>query len=555
MKRIIVGEGTYGCVHKPSIPCKTLPKPGFNYDNYVSKIMKTSNARKELDEFIIIGKFDTTNEYHLGEPILCEPYLDDKTKKDISQCSNIKMDELNDNPDDYSLLLLKFGGPDLKQFGSKYMTKYLEKDKQRRTDKFFLEVHHLIKGLKFFKNHGIVHYDIKPQNILIDQKSGKLKYIDFGLMREKASIVSSSKQNKNRMGVYHWSYPFDCDLMNYQKFNNYKNLTISNKEKYVDIFTKLLVSPDTEQTIPKSFDLNISKPEQFKILFTYLNPDNTEPSVFTQAGYISSYFNGMNTMIKTETYDTILNSIVDSIDVYGLGFSLQYIANCFKRYNALSLEEFTRLSSLFSKMYDFNPETRVVNLDELLDAYESILLENGVLGRLGKSFNMNNKLVNKPSISINIMEQYRRNNYIPPKHLSAELQQFANLDVIEVVARCSEGKEINPITKRCVKKCAPGFERNVKFRCVKTKTKKIKSKSRSRSKTRSVRTASTEKRPISTKNTSTLVASTKKNTSTLVASMKRCPEGKEINPRTNRCIKQCALGFRRNAKFQCRKKI
>ena len=108
--------------------------------------MKTSNARKELDEFIIIGKFDTTNEYHLGEPILCEPYLDDKTKKDISRCSNIKIDELNNNPDDYSLLLLKFGGPDLKQFGSKYMSKYLEKDKQRRTDKFFLEVHHLIKN-------------------------------------------------------------------------------------------------------------------------------------------------------------------------------------------------------------------------------------------------------------------------------------------------------------------------------------------------------------------------------------------------------------------------
>jgi serine/threonine protein kinase len=546
MKRIIVGEGTYGCVHKPSIPCKTLPKPGFNYDNYVSKIMKTSNARKELDEFIIIGKFDTTNEYHLGEPILCEPYLDDKTKKDISRCSNIKIDELNNNPDDYSLLLLKFGGPDLKQFGSKYMSKYLEKDKQRRTDKFFLEVHHLIKGLKFFKNHGIVHYDIKPQNILIDQKSGKLKYIDFGLMREKALIVSSSNQNKNRMGTYHWSYPFDCDLMNHQKFNNYKNLSIANKEKYADIFTKLLVSPKIAQTIPKSFDLNISKPDQFKILFTYLNPDNTEPSVFTQAGYISSYFNGMNTMIKTETYDTILNSIVDSIDVYGLGFSLQYIANCFKRNNALSLEEYTRLSGLFNKMYDFNPETRVVNLDVLLDEYESILLENGVLGRVGKSFE-NNELVNKPPISINIMDQYRRDDDISPKHLSAELQQFANLDVIDVVARCSEGKEINPITKRCVKKCGPGFERNAKFRCVKTKKKKVKSisKSKTRSKSKSIRTASTEKRTLSTK----------KNTSIFVASMKRCPEDKEVNPRTNRCIKKCAPGFRRNVKFQCRKKI
>ena len=87
MKRIIIGEGTYGCVHKPSIHCKTPPKPGFNYNNYVSKIMKTKNAETELEEFVIIGKLDPTNEYHLGQPILCEPNLDEvNVKNDIKKC-------------------------------------------------------------------------------------------------------------------------------------------------------------------------------------------------------------------------------------------------------------------------------------------------------------------------------------------------------------------------------------------------------------------------------------------------------------------------------------
>jgi serine/threonine protein kinase len=534
MKRIIIGEGTYGCVHKPSIHCKTPPTPGFNYSNYVSKIMKTSNARKELDEFMIIGKFDTKNEYHLGEPILCQPELDDNVKKDISRCRYIKMDEVNNKPDEYSLLLLKFGGPDLKQFCSKYMSDYLIKNKQEKTDAFWLEAHQLIKGLIFFKKNGLVHYDIKPQNILFNPNNGKLKYIDFGLMREKKEIISLSKQNRNRMGSYHWSYPFDCDLMNYKKFNNYKNLNSRNKEKYADIFTKLLISPDDKQVIPPSFDLDISNPNQFKILFTYLNPENIEPNIFTQSGYITSYFNGMNNTIKTKSYNTILNFIVDSIDVYGLGFSLQYIANCFKRNDALSLEEFTRLSSLFNKMYDFNPETRVIELNELLDEYEMIMLENGVLGRLGKSFK-NNILVNEPPVSMNIMHEARKDELSPPKHLSPELQQFANLDVIEVIARCSEEKEINPITKRCVKKCVPGFERNARFKCVKTKKVKSKTtslKSKSKSKTKSI-----------------------ENASTMVKSMKRCPEGKEFKPTTKRCVKKCAPSFKRNAKFQCRKKI
>ena len=46
MKRIIVGEGGYGCVHKPSIHCTKPPTPGFDYKKYVSKIMKTGNAEK-----------------------------------------------------------------------------------------------------------------------------------------------------------------------------------------------------------------------------------------------------------------------------------------------------------------------------------------------------------------------------------------------------------------------------------------------------------------------------------------------------------------------------
>jgi hypothetical protein len=294
-------------------------------------------------------------------------------------------------------------------------------------------------------------------------------------------------------------------------------LNDTNKQKYLTTFSNLLTSTtDVKQAIPKSIDLKISKPNQFNVLFTYLNPENVEPSIFTKTGYITSYFNGMNNMIETKPYNTILDFIIDSVDVYGLGFSLQYIANCFKRNNALSLEEFTRLSSLFNKMYDFNPETRVIDLNELINEYESVLLENGVLGRLGKSFE-NNALVNKPPLPINIIKEAKKQDSLPPKQLSPELQKFANLNVIEVSTRSPRGKENNHSSKRSLKKCSPGFERNDKFRCVKTKRDKAK-----RNKLKYVRSTS-----------------------------KKCPEGKILNPTTNRCVKKCAPGFERNAKFRC----
>jgi hypothetical protein len=89
----------------------------------------------------------------------------------------------------------------------------------------------------------------------------------------------------------------------------------------------------------------------------------------------------------------MLDQTIDSIDVYGLGFTLQYILNCFYRQNVVDLIFFKRLSTFFHKMYDFNPETREINIDNLINEYENILLECDILTRLNKSFE-NHVIVN-----------------------------------------------------------------------------------------------------------------------------------------------------------------
>lgn len=466
-KKQVIGEGAYGCVIKPSLHCANKPK--FNYNDYVSKFMKTKHAEIELKEFLFIGKIDPTNEYHLGQPIICEPdFQDPEFMNDIKNCTHINKDDLISNQlkKDYSLLLIKYGGPDLKALCNIQLNQYF---KENNTDKFWLEVHHLIKGLKFFKDNGIVHNDIKPQNILFNLKTGKMKYIDFGLMRKKSEIIHLSKKGKNNLGVFHWSYPFDCGYMNKTKFKYYKQLAKSPtlKKGYKEQFSKIIVLNSNSKI--NSYDITIKKPEAFKILFSYLDINNHVPNAATQYGYISSFFDGFNPLVLNESYDDILNRITDSIDVFGLGFTLQFMANCFKRHKIISVGYYTRLSTFFHKMYDFNPLTRTIDIDLLLNEYENILLEIGVLNRLNKSFK--NNLLQDGFISP------LKDEELTESTLSHELNEFANKDVIEnynVLTKClNYNKELNPFTKRCVKKCPPGYERNDRSKnftnCRKTK--------------------------------------------------------------------------------------
>ena len=483
MKRIVLGEGAYGCVHKPSIHCNRIPKPNFNYKQYVSKLMKTNYAEDELAEFVIIGNMDPTNEYHLGKPILCKPNLDeDIVKDDIKKCKYINLDNIESNPDKYSLLLLKYGGPDLRKFSKSYLVEYLKKDKELRVDKFWLEVHHLIKGLKFFKDNGIIHNDIKPQNILFDIITGKMTYIDFGLMRTKQAVVDTSEDNKNNLGIFHWSYPFDCGFMNKEQYFKYKSRSESLRNYYKNSLSEMIVF--NSKSKPLNLSIKIKNPESFSILFTYLNPDNTVPNTEKQYGYIKSFFDGFNVMIERDSYNDNLNHFADSIDVFGLGFTLQFMANSFKHYNGLSLKDFTRLSTFFHKMYDFNPVNRVIDIDKLLNEYENILLEIGILTRLGKSFQDNN-LVNKPPASTSNdtgvyftpTRESKVEEKLRPQHLSEALEDFAYNDPL---LKCPEGKELNHLTKRCVKKCKEGYLRNETFECRK-RVKTIKHISTSKS--------------------------------------------------------------------------
>jgi serine/threonine protein kinase len=452
LKRKVIGEGAYGCVHKPSIHCKNGVPHGFDYSKYVSKIMQTKEAESELKEFIVIGSYDKENEFHLGAPHMCQPDLNDPSLyEDIAECKHIKASDVKKKPRDYKLLLLEYGGPDLKALCNNELNKYLKTNKSQKSDSFWLEVHRLIKGLQFFKKNGIVHNDIKTQNILFNTKTGELKYIDFGLMRKKDVIVKASKKNDNFLGIFHWSYPFDCGFMEKKRYQKYLSSTKTKREAYKTQLSNLIVINSDKKT--NILQLPIRHPDAFNILFAYINPEGIEPVSAKKYGYIQHFFEGFNELVDNKSYSAVLDKITDSIDVFGLGFTLQYILNCFMRQKAVSNDMFARLSSFFHKMYDFNPNTRETDIDVLLNEYETILLETGILLRLKKDFK-DNTLTNRPPVSkTTLSHMMREDRALKSKSLSASLEHIANLDPgINAFAIKSKSKSIKVKGKRKTRK-------------------------------------------------------------------------------------------------------
>jgi serine/threonine protein kinase len=458
--------------------------------------MKTDDAEDELKEFIVIGSYDKTDEFHLGAPIMCQPDLDSSIiETDIAKCKHIRSKDVLKKPDKYKLLLLKFGGPDLKELCNAQLIKYLKTNKTVKTDLFLLEVHRLLRGLKFLKQNGLVHNDIKPQNILFNTKTGELKYIDFGLMRKKEVIIDSSNKNDNFLGIFHWSYPFECGFMNKKIFKKYSSSSLRKREEYSKQLSNLIVTKSEMNTLK----LPIRHPDAFNILFTYINPEGIAPLSAAKYSYIHHFFDGFNKLIdSSSSYSAALNQITDSIDVFGLGFTMQYILNCFKRQNAVNIETFTRLTAFFHKMYDFNPFTREINIDVLINEYEAIMLETGILVRQKKDFE-NNILVNRPPISKSTLAKMVKEDSSLTRTLSVALENVAKLDANVLY------KSYNAKTRTRTR----------------TRTKKSSKKINSYSNKKSIK--------------------------------KQCAPNKELNKRTRRCIKRCPVGAYRNLNGVCRR--
>lgn len=380
----VIGEGSYGCVHKPNLKCKSkkYKQNKQNISKKISKFMLKRDAEDELKEYKTIQHIDKNKKYYLGNPTLCTP---EKNKIYLNAISDCELyEKYKSKKKNFALLIMEDGGENLSEFSKSHVKEF----NNSFNNKFWTEALRLFKGIYEFEKHGISHHDLKPQNIVYNKSKNRLNFIDFGFMCKIKDTIELCKNNKHYIAEYpFWSYPFEFAYLNKDDFMKVAKMTISEKTNYFDdLIYKLKHDKDSKIYIACS------------LYFDYITRNHSEND---KTQIISKYMEDFKNMILYEiiedNYDEFVRKSISTIDVFGLGMSMQYML-CYCKNNS-DLNLFNELEECFYNMMTPSLVNRYT-ISQALDKFQTILKENKLLGTSKMNIKQKN-ILNKNYIELN----------------------------------------------------------------------------------------------------------------------------------------------------------
>ena len=383
-KRIptVIGEGTYGCVHNPSLLCENAPE-NLSYNNKISKILAKKTANEELNEFKNIRKIDTKEDFHSGVPVQCAPKDDKKQRSYIRKCTNprykkaLKVTKGVTTPlsNNLSLLVMKDGGLDLRKFVGDYSNRAVNYDNRKIIQNFFIEFERAFIALRKLEDTGYVHNDLKLDNIVYNPDTNRLNYIDFGLTSTYNSIKNKATKDDYYLAQEcHWSFPPDIVFINKTKFKN--AIYDLGKKKSVDTVKKKYFYEDEYGKYSSkwaSYALSDIYPGVTTVEYDNIKR-NRNADLYDTIKYI-----------KENSWSDFIVKAIFTIDSYGVGMALAYSVRKFKPF--LENNTYIQLLDLCETMTSWNI-TKRKNCHDLTREYQNILDRTGLLAYNNKQISV-----------------------------------------------------------------------------------------------------------------------------------------------------------------------
>jgi hypothetical protein len=131
-------------------------------------------------------------------------------------------------------------------------------------------------------------------------------------------------------------------------------------------------------------------------------------------------------------------------------------------------------------------------------------------------------------------------------------QNDDNFDMLPKKILCPQTHERNPLTKRCNKRCKPGYVRNSKFKCRKQKDSNSNKQKNKKNKKNTIRKRKCKKPLKSPILEFTDIYSVQNSYDKPQSQV--CGVHRERNPFTKRCNKRCKPNYVRTDSFRCTRK-
>ena len=413
----IIGEGTYGCVAKPSLTCKGIT---VNYKNKVSKIMLEKYAVLEYNEMKHITSIPNIDKYIVSLPDLCVPVANATFKKMLTGCENEKF--IKTPYEDFRLLIYEDGGVSLKQFS----TELLPLLDRKNIHIFLTKIHHLLEGLCFFNLHDIVHHDIKSRNIVYNIDTNVIKFIDFGLVKMRSMMIRESSISKNAMAQQWDNFPPEYDL--------------ANKSEYDRKYRGTLNYPEFIQRVATTFDA-YSFGRMMKPMLTTIRKYLSDPGDLDGLKELYSFF------------DKLGNKNIDTRDYDIFKFPEEY-KKILQSHNIWNVNKGSASVSSINKQSQLSKITDMSTIE--MSSLKAVLSNRKPCPDTKERNPVTKRCVNKCKNGY-----YRNSSFQCRKTRKSQKSNSPQ----KSKSQCPDDKERNPKTNRCVKKCKPGFVRNDLFLC------------------------------------------------------------------------------------------
>ena len=395
-----LGEGSYGCVIKPALPCTKKQSKTLNVlKKSVSKIIINPDENLDLEIKInnMLIKLDPYKHFFITPLDIC--YLNNNIlsgRKDIEQVEWNTSNNNNDGSIHYFELesenaiklkdknrcridmntepiniMMPYGGYTLDDLFKKKNTNKNKNLKHKTMHSlkisffrnFKSNFKHLLKGLKIMHDVRIVHRDIKPENMMISfSKNLKSSHKSSNVL----NTMSTKSLKSNTTSKTHMRY-IDFGLSSHitNDLIKFDNIDFTGTPRYIPpdlyiIFYQAEYSYDDKQSIMDEVNKDLDKyyrkiMKKYKLHDLLHNYHANLNALYDK--FLQQYDN--NTLLKKYfgSGDNKYNGYLQKGDVFGLGISMIELFSYIRKNNP-HITIPAALYDLLIKMIAFDPEDR-----------------------------------------------------------------------------------------------------------------------------------------------------------------------------------------------------